>query len=86
MKTVIFFSAVQAGGEPALRIVFTLAVLLMVSVGILIYRRREQLFGRDSEVENDPAVVRHNRMEEIIFVWGGLTLVLFSILYQLWFD
>jgi hypothetical protein len=86
MKTVTFFSVVQAAGEPALRIVFTVAVLLMVSVGILIYRRRKQLFGRDLEVENDPAVVRHNRMEEIIFVWGGLTLVLLSVVYQLWFD
>ena len=82
----IFLSAVQAGGEPALRIVFTVTVLLMVSVGILIYRRRKQLVAPDLEVENDLTVVRHNRMEEIIFVWGGLTLVLLSILYQLWFD
>jgi len=29
-------------------------------------------------------VVRHNRLEEILFVWGGLTLVLISILYQVW--
>ena len=86
MKNVIFLSAVQAGGEPALRVVFTVAVLLIVSVGILIYRRRKQLFRRDLEVENDSVVVRHNRMEEIIFVWGGLTLILLSIFYQLWFD
>jgi hypothetical protein len=43
------------------------------------------LFGRDREVVNDTPVVRHNRLEGIIFVWGGLTLVVLSVLYQLWF-
>jgi hypothetical protein len=28
--------------------------------------------------------VRHNRMEEVLFVWSGLTLVLIAILYQVW--
>jgi hypothetical protein len=30
------------------------------------------------------SVVRHNREEEIIFVWSGLMLVLLGILYQVW--
>jgi hypothetical protein len=29
-------------------------------------------------------VVRHNREEAVVFVWGGLTLVLLAILYQVW--
>jgi hypothetical protein len=37
---------------------------------------------RDPNVENDFPVVRHNRLEQILFIWGGLTLVLISILYQ----
>jgi len=50
----------------------------------VIFRKRHQLFDRDSNVENDFAVTRHNRLEGILFVWGGLTLVLISILYQVW--
>jgi hypothetical protein len=52
--------------------------------GVLIFRRRHQLFDRDPNVENDVPVVRHNREEEILFVWSGLMLVLLSILYQVW--
>jgi hypothetical protein len=52
--------------------------------GILIFRRRHQFFDRDPNVENDVPVVRHNRMEEILLVWSGLTLVLIAILYQVW--
>ena len=33
---------------------------------------------------DDVPVVRHNREEIILFVWGGITLVLLSILYQVW--
>jgi hypothetical protein len=29
-------------------------------------------------------VVRHNREEEIIFVWSGMTLFLLNILLQVW--
>jgi len=50
----------------------------------VIFRKRHQFFDRDPNVENDFAVTRHNRLEEILFVWGGLTLVLVSILYQVW--
>jgi len=42
------------------------------------------VFDRDPDVENDVPVVRHNREEEIILVWSGMTLVLLFILYQVW--
>jgi len=29
-------------------------------------------------------VTRHNRVEEVVFVWSGLMLVLLSILFQVW--
>jgi len=63
---------------------FTLAVIIFLIGGILILRKRHQFFDRDPNVENDVPVVRHNRMEEILFVWSGLTLVLIAILYQVW--
>ncbi len=75
---------IEQAGVPALRVVFTIAVVIFLIGGILIFRRRHQFFDRDPSVENDVPEVRHNRMEEILFVWSGLTLVLIAILYQVW--
>ena len=77
-------AVIERAGVPALRIAFTLAVIIFLFVGIIIFRRRHQLFDRDPNVENDVSVVRHNREEEILFVWSGLMLVLIAILYQVW--
>ena len=85
MNTFTFLFTIQPEGVPALRIGFTIALLLALGAGVFIYRRRDQLFGRDPEVVNDTPVVRHNRVEGIVFVLGGLTLAVLSVLYQLWF-
>ena len=85
MNTFAFLFAIQPAGQPALRIAFTIALLLAVGAGVFIYRQRDQLFGRDPEVVNDTPVVRHNRVEGIVFVLGGLTLAVLGVLYQLWF-
>ena len=77
-------AVIEQAGVPALRIVFTIAVLIFLMGGILIFRKRHQFFDRDPRVENDVPEVRHNRMEEVLFVWSGLTLVLIAILYQVW--
>ena len=79
-----FIAVIEQAGVPALRVGFTLAVIVFLVAGVLIFRRRHQFFDRDSNVENDVPVVRHNREEEILFVWSGLTLVLLCILYQVW--
>jgi hypothetical protein len=86
MKTsgALMIAVIQQAGVPALRIAFTLAVIVFLVAGVLIFRRRHQFFDRDPNVENDVPVVRHNREEEILFVWSGLTLVLLCILYQVW--
>ena len=86
MKTsgALMIAVIQQAGVPALRIAFTVAVIIFLFAGVLIFRRRHQFFDRDSNVENDVPVVRHNREEEIPFVWSGLTLVLLCILYQVW--
>jgi hypothetical protein len=77
-------AVIEQAGVPALRIAFILAVMIFLFGGILIFRKRHQFFDRDPNVENDVPVVRHNRMEEILFVWSGLTLILIAILYQVW--
>jgi len=77
-------AAIEQAGFPALRIAFTLAVIIFLFVGIVIFRRRHQFFDRDPNAENDVPVAQHNRFEEVLFVWSGLTLVLVAILYQVW--
>ena len=80
----LVLALIEQQGVSALRVGFTLAVIMFVVAGVLIWQRRHQFFDRDPDVENDVPVVRHNREEVIIFVWSGLMLVLLSILYQVW--
>ena len=79
-----FIAVIEQQALPAMRVGFTLAVIIFLLAGVFIWRRRHQFFDRDPVVENDVPVVRHNREEEILFVWTGLTLVLLGILYQVW--
>jgi hypothetical protein len=80
----LMIAVIEQAGVPALRVAFTIAVIIFLFGGIFIFRRRHQFFDRDPNVENDVPVVRHNREEEILFVWTGLMLVLIAILYQVW--
>jgi len=81
----LLLGVIESAGKPALWIGFTIPLLLLMGAGVFIYCRRDQLFGRDPEVMNDTPVVRHNRLEGIVFVFGGLTLAVLSVLYQLCF-
>ena len=80
----LLLAVIEQSGVPALRVGFTLAVIGFLLAGTFIWRRRHQFFDRDPNIENDVPVARHNREEEIIFVWTGLMLVLLGILYQVW--
>ena len=79
-----FIAVIEQAGVPALRVAFMIAVMIFLYGGIFIFRRRHQFFDRDPNVENDVPVAQHNRFEEILLVWSGLTLVLIAILYQVW--
>ena len=83
-QVMAFMAVIEKAGIPALRVAFTIAVIVFLFGGYVIFRKRHQFFDRDPNVPNDVPVVRHNRLEEILFVWGGLTIVLISILYQVW--
>jgi len=80
----LMIAAIEQAGVPALRVAFTLAVIVFLLGGIFIFRRRHQFFDRDPNVENDGPVVRHNREEMIIIVGSALMLALVGILYQVW--
>ena len=83
-QVMAFMAVIEQAGIPALRVAFTIAVIVFLFGGYVIFRKRHQFFDRDPSVPNDVPVVRHNRLEEILFVWGALTVVLISILYQVW--
>ncbi len=55
-----FIALIEQAGVPALRIAFTIAVIIFLIGGILIFRSRHRFFDRDPNVENDVPVVRHN--------------------------
>jgi hypothetical protein len=77
-------AVIEQAGVPALRVAFTAAVIIFLLAGAFIWRSRHRWFDRDPNVDNDVPVVRHNREELIFLVWGGITLVLISILFQVW--
>jgi hypothetical protein len=79
-----FMAAIEQAGIPALRVVFSVALLGFLCGGVLIFRKRHQFFDRDASVANDVPVVRHNREEVILSVWTALTLVLIYLLFQVW--
>jgi amino acid transporter len=80
----LMLAAIEHAGLPALRVAFTIAAIFFLYVGVFIFRRRHKFFDRDPSVGNDVPVVRHIRVEVILFIWSALTLVLLSIVYQLW--
>ena len=85
VETGILLGAIQPGGVFTLRILATVALLGFVTVGIAIYRRRQQLFDRDLEVLNDtPAAARHVRPEAVLIVWAGVMLALLGVVIELW--
>ena len=77
-------AVIEQAGVPALRVAFTIAVVIFLFAGVFIWRRRHQFFDRDPSVANDVPVVRHNREEVILAVWSGMTLVLLYMLFQVW--
>jgi hypothetical protein len=90
MKTLIghqitpIIAAIEQAGVPALRSAFTIAALVFVLGGILIFRRRHLLFDRDPTVENDGREVRDDRIQLIVFVVGGLATLVVGILIDVW--
>ncbi|MEY2489787.1 MAG: hypothetical protein QOC70_1729 [Verrucomicrobiota bacterium] len=90
MKTLIshqiipVIAAIEQAGVPALRGAFSIAALVVVLAGILIFRKRHQLFDRDPNVENDVREVRDDRIQLLVMVWGGLATLIIGVLIDVW--
>ncbi len=67
-EIIALIAVIEQAGVPALRIAFTIAVIIFLYGGVLIFRRRHQFFDPDPNVDNDVPVAQHNRLEETLFV------------------
>jgi hypothetical protein len=77
-------AALEQAGIPALRGAFSIAALVIILVGFLIFRKRHELFDRDPTVINDEREVRDDRIQLLLLVWGGLTTLVVGILIDVW--
>jgi len=86
MQTTYFFATLQTAGLSALHVISVIAVIIFACAGTYIYRHRHELFDRDPELPEyqDGPGVRHIRVELVVLIWGALTLVLLSLLFQIW--
>ena len=55
-QVMAFMAVIEQAGLPALRVAFTIAVIVFLFGGYVIFRRRHQFFDRDPNGENDFAV------------------------------
>jgi hypothetical protein len=71
-------------GLPALRIAGTIFLIIFLLGGLYIFRNRHRFFDKDPDVDEDIPAVRKIRFEEVMMVWGALTILILAILITLW--
>jgi hypothetical protein len=71
-------------GLPALRVAGTIFLVIFLFGGLYIFRNRHRFFDKDPDVDEDVPAVRKIRVEEVMMVWGALTLLILVILIKLW--
>jgi hypothetical protein len=81
-----YLLAILEAGLLALRVISVIAALIFAGMGAYIYRRRHQLCDRDPQIaeDEDGPGPRHVRLELVLFVWGGVMLVLVATLHEIW--
>ena len=67
----------------ALRIVFSICLVLVLLAGAHIFRIRKQLFDRDPEVAADHWAARNLRLWQVILVWLLAVELLVTMLWRL---
>ncbi len=80
-----FFAVIHAHSESvfALRIFFSLCLLLVLLAGIYLFRIRKRLFDRDPEVVADHWAARNLRLWQVILVWLLAVDLLVTMLWRL---
>jgi amino acid transporter len=84
IETAILVGVIQPDEIFTLRIFGIVALFCFIAIGVAIYRRRHQLFDRDTEVLNDTPAARHMRLEAVLIVWSAVMLALLGVVMTLW--
>jgi hypothetical protein len=81
----MFFAAVHAHSDSvlALRIVFSICLVIVLVGGVYIFRIRKRLFDRDPEVTADHWAARNLRLWQVILVWLLAVDLLVTMLWRL---
>ena len=81
----MIFAVVHAHGDSvvALRIVFSICLVIVLWVGVHIFRIRKRLFDRDPEVVADHWAARNLRLWQVILVWLLAVDLLVTMLWRL---
>jgi hypothetical protein len=67
----------------ALRIFFSVCLLVVFLAGAYVFRKRRQLFGRDPEVASDSWAARNLRYWQVLLVWILAMELLITMLFRL---
>lgn len=67
----------------ALRIVFSICLVIVLCAGLYIFRIRKSLFDRDPEVAADHWAARNLRLWQVILVWLLAVDLLVTMLWRL---
>lgn len=67
----------------ALRIVFSICLVLVLLAGVYLFRVRKKLFDRDPEVVADHWAARNLRLWQVILVWLLAVDLLLTMLWRL---
>ena len=77
-------SLINPAALPALRIAATFFLIINLLVGAYIFRNRHRFFDKDPNVDEDIPAARRIRVEEVMMVWGALTILILVTLIILW--
>jgi uncharacterized protein YneF (UPF0154 family) len=84
LADVAILSLVNHEALPALRIAGTIFLIIFLLGGFYIFRNRHRFFDKDPDIAEDIPAVRKIRAEEILMVWGALTILILVTLISLW--
>jgi hypothetical protein len=80
----IMIALINPAAVPALRIAGGMFLIINLLAGAYIVRHWRWLFGRDPQVDQDIAAVRHIRVEVVIIPWLSITTMLIVEWLGLW--
>jgi len=78
-------AVIHAHGDSvlALRIVFSICLIIVLYLGVHVFRIRKRLFDRDPEVAADHWAARNLRLWQVILVWLLAVDLLVTMLWRL---